>query len=429
MRISNFKCNFEREKLRSPFGFKGGYLSELWQSVVLLEDEKNNSGLGLGTQSTLWSDSEIFSNNPEASGNSMMFLITSQACKLAQGLEWNSPIELMDKILPELYEYAKGISGKADLRLTFVLNALVALDNAAWQLYACRNQIKDFDGMVPDKLKASLPCRHNKLALVPLITYGMSEADIMELLSGGCFLPKIKIGSNPEGDNNPEKMLVWDKQRLDQIHQLAKDIKTPYTETGHIAYYIDANGRYPNKELFREFLDHADKTGALERISILEEPFPETFKEDVSDLPVRLAADESAHSDIDALERIKLGYSAIALKPIAKTMSMTLKILQEASEHQIPCFCADLTVNPVMVEWNKNVAARIEALPGIKIGVVESNGAQNYLNWSKMQSYHPFPDAKWANPKDGIFSLDDDFYQQSGGIFEISEHYQKLVNN
>ena len=53
-----------------------------------------------------------------------------------------------------------------------------------------------------------------------------------------------------------------------------------------------------------------------------------------------------------------MGYQAIALKAIAKTLSMTLKIAKVAHDHNVPCFCADLTVNPILVEWNRAVAAQ-----------------------------------------------------------------------
>jgi hypothetical protein len=33
IRIEDVDAYFEREPLRAPFGFKGGYLSELWQPV------------------------------------------------------------------------------------------------------------------------------------------------------------------------------------------------------------------------------------------------------------------------------------------------------------------------------------------------------------------------------------------------------------
>ena len=256
----------------------------------------------------------------------------------------------------------------------------------------------------------------------------MSIDEVLKLVNDGFFFLKIKIGSDPDGDGSREKMLEWDKNRLKEIHESVKDIKIEYTENGHIPYYFDANGRYDSKERLQEFLSYAEEIGALDRIMILEEPFPEEYKVDVSDLGVRIAADESAHSVEDALERIALGYGAIALKPIAKTMSESIKILSAAAEKGIPCFCADLTVNPLMVDFNKNVAARIELFPGMKIGIVESNGAQNYVNWEKMMTYHPlYGKAGFIEAKNGIFNLDGDFYKTSGGIFMKSDYYESLV--
>jgi L-alanine-DL-glutamate epimerase-like enolase superfamily enzyme len=88
------------------------------------------------------------------------------------------------------------------------------------------------------------------------------------------------------------------------------------------------------------------------QIAIIEEPFPEEMEIDVTDIPVRLVSDETAHTDADTLARIQMGYRAVALKPIAKTLSMTMKIAKAATDQNIPCFCADLTVNPILVEWH-----------------------------------------------------------------------------
>jgi len=424
MKITQYNCDFEREQLIAPFGFKGGYLSELWQSIVKFENAEGQLGIGLGTQSTLWSDASVFIGNSESSGNSMMFLATSFAAKAALGFEWETPIDLLDKLLPITYEYAKKVTNNPDLRLTFALNALVAIDNAAWVLYCRENNINDFDKMLPAEFHQSLSGRQEKLACIPLMSYNVPILDIVKALDEGYFFLKIKIGSDPDKDGNLDKMLEWDKQRLTEIHEVTKDRKTPYTDNGHIPYYLDANGRYDSKERLMKFLGHAAKIGALDRIILLEEPFPEEMEIDVSDIPVRLAADESAHSDKDALKRIEMGYGAIALKPIAKTMSMSLKIAKIATEKNIPCFCADLTVNPILVDWNKNVAARLPVLPGMKIGVVESNGHQNYKNWETMKSYHPFHGATWTETNNGIFTIDKDFYQKSGGILEPSNHYK-----
>ena len=145
-------------------------------------------------------------------------------------------------------------------------------------------------------------------------------------------------------------------------------------------FLFDANGRYERKETFLRFVDHLKKIGAYDQVAIVEEPFDEYADIDVNDIPLRLAADESAHTVKDALERIKIGYRAMALKPITKTMSMSMKIAQAAYEKGVPCFCADLTVCPAMVEWNKAVAARLPAFPGIgDLGLVETNGQKKPL--------------------------------------------------
>ncbi len=426
IQIRRTNSNFEREPLTAPFGFKGGYLSELWQSVALLESENGLKGLGLGTQSTLWSDAGIFTSTAESAGNSLMYLMTAYALKQAEGMEFNTPIDLLERLLPITYEYGQKITGRDDLRLTFALNALVAVDNAAWQLYAAEGGIAIFDDMIPADIRPALSHRHRELASIPLMSYGVPLPGIMQAVEDGYFFLKIKIGSDPKKDGDRDKMLEWDKARLESIHNAVKDIATPYTEHGHIPYYLDANGRYDSKDRLMRFLDHAERIGALERIMIMEEPFPEEYSEDVRDIPVRLAADESAHSDKDAAERIEMGYGAIALKPIAKTMSMSLLIAKLAHEKGIPCFCADLTVNPILVDWNKNVAARLAPLPGMKIGVLESNGHQNYARWDEMKSYHPCAGASWMNADRGLFHADYDFYAHSGGIFEMSEHYWRF---
>jgi L-alanine-DL-glutamate epimerase-like enolase superfamily enzyme len=233
---------------------------------------------------------------------------------------------------------------------------------------------------------------------------------------------KIKIGQ----PGTQEEMLERDKARLSEIHAAIGSVETPHTKDGRLPYYFDANGRYESKDTLRRLLDHARRIGAFDQIAIVEEPFPEEVEVRVDDLGVRIAADESAHTDADAARRIDLGYGAIALKPIAKTLSMTLRIARLAHQRGIPCFCADLTVNPILVDWNKVFAARLAPLPGFALGLVETNGHQNYRNWETMRRYHPSFGAPWTMPEKGVFRLDADFYARSGGIFEPSPHYEAL---
>lgn len=124
-----------------------------------------------------------------------------------------------------------------------------------------------------------------------------------------------------------------------------------------------------------------------------------------------------------------MGYKAIALKIVAKTLSMTLKIANVAKQNNVPCFCADLTVNPILFAWNKAVAARLDPFPGLGTGLLETNGHQNYQNLAKMESYHPFCKAEWKKTKNGVFELDADYYKKSGGVLTESTHNKEMFSH
>lgn len=424
--IKNTALNFVREPLIQPFGFKGGYLSELWQVICQVEDEFGNKGIGLGVQSVLWSDAQAFCSHSQAGGNALMFAVTEYALKCIKCHPFTTPPDMLLSVFDKVYAYAKEITGQAELRKTFVLNAMVPVDFALWQLFAVQQGVQDFETLTQDFTK-TFTKRQNRLGAIPLITYGTQEEEILALADKGTFLFKIKIGSNPDGLGNLDAMLAWDKQRLTQIHSLLSERTTSHTDSGRLLYYLDANGRYDTKARLMDFLDYAKEIGALDRIVLLEEPFAENNLQDVHNIPVRIVGDESAHCAEDAVKLIdELGYGAIALKPIAKTLSATLEILKCTQERNVPCFCADLTVNPLMVDWNLNLSSRIDPLPGLKIGVVESNGAQNYSNWEKMKLLHPLPGAPWIEPHLGVYNLDDVFYQNCG-VLKYPHEYNRLI--
>lgn len=413
--ISKANAFYAPEPLSAAFGFKGSSLSELWQICCQIEDDQGFAGTGLGVQSVLWSDSSVFSMLGQKEGNRAMYDTTCHAVSLLENRSFHSPPEVLGELLTPTLDYARKRTRTVVLRTTFALNALVSVDFACWQLYAAQRQITDFDHLM-EPFTRHLAHHHDKLGIIPLITYGTSEEEILRLVEEGCFLLKIKIGSDPGQDGSQDKMLAWDCERLLQIHRLVGEHCTPYTDCGHPVYYLDANGRYESLAQVQRLLDFADRHDILERVLLLEEPFAEASNIPAGGLPVRVAADESAHCLEDVQRLISLGYGAFALKPIAKTLSMTLRILEEAQKYAIPCFCADLTVNPLMVEWNKNIACRIPPLPGLKIGVVESNGPQNYRNWKAMQQLFPYPEAEWFTGAQQYFNLTNDYYENSGGV-------------
>jgi L-alanine-DL-glutamate epimerase-like enolase superfamily enzyme len=292
-----------------------------------------------------------------------------------------------------------------------------------WLLYAAERGITSFDDLIPAAYRPALASRHRRVASIPLMAYAVPIEEIRGAVEQGYFFLKVKLGQ----PGTQEEMLAKDMARISAIHAAIGGARTPHTADGRLPYYFDANGRYESKETLLRLLDHARAIGAFDQIALVEEPFPEELEVDVSDVPVRLAADESAHTDADALRRIQMGYRAIALKPIAKTLSMSLRIAQLAHERGVPCFCADLTVSPRLVEWNKNVAARLAPFPGLGgLGLLETNGHQNYRNWEAMRAHHPAPDASWARTRAGVFELDEAYYAASGGVFTPDAHHAGL---
>jgi len=421
--LARVGANFEREPLVRPFGFKGGFQSEIWQSAALLESANGQRGLGLCTQGVLWSDAHVFAGHSESGGNALMYAVTEYAVQMLKGERFTDPVTLLEAIRHDVFAYAKRITGHAGLRETFALNALVGVDFAAWLLYAAENGITTFDDLVPAAYRPALATHHEKIASIPLMAYGVPIDELKAAVEQGYFFMKIKIGQ----PGTQAEMLEKDKTRISAIHAAIGGARTPYSASGKLPYYFDANGRYESKDTLLRLLDHAKAIGAFDQIALIEEPFPEELEIDIRDIPARVAADESAHTDKDALKRIEMGYTAIALKPIAKTLSMSLKIAQLAHERGVPCFCADLTVNPILVEWNKAVAARLAPFPGLGLGLVETNGHQNYRNWETMCSYHPAPEAPWARTRRGVFELDDDYYARSGGVFAPLPHYEGML--
>lgn len=353
-----------------------------------------------------------------------MYAMTEYGLNLLKGHSFTDPVSLLDQIWPVVYEYGKKICSKDDLRQTFALNSLVAVNNALWLLYAEENNISNFDELIPEAYKPALSHHHERIASIPLIAYTIPAVEIKEAADQGYFFMKIKIGQ----PGTQSEMVEKDIARITEIHKVIGNARTIHSESGRLLYYFDANGRYESKDSLMRLLDHTRKIGAFDQIAIIEEPFDEKLEIDIRDIPVRIAADESAHTEKDALKRIQMGYKAIALKAIAKTLSMTMKIAKTAYDNKIPCFCADLTVNPILVEWNKNVAARLSPFPGIGIGLLESNGHQNYKNWEIMRGYNPCKDSTWSNTQNGVFELNNDYYSKSGGIFIPSQHYEEMFS-
>ncbi|HSR10057.1 MAG TPA: enolase C-terminal domain-like protein [Thermodesulfobacteriota bacterium] len=423
LEIQSYRFDFEREPLSKPFQFKGGGFTEKWVLITSLVSRKGTRATGLGGLAVLWSDPEVFFAYSEAGGNVVMAAMAEKALKLLAGKSFASPVEVLEFVFPEVHEFGKYVTGNERLTKTFTLNSLVSLDLALWTLVFHENHLANFDELIPEEFRGGLASRQQQIARVPVISYNTSREEIFRLADSGHFFFKIKLGQ----PGTAAEMLEKDETRLKEVHDALGPLRTPHTRSGKIQYYLDVNGRYPDRATLRRLVDFLERAKILEQVAILEEPFPPEVRVDVSDLPLCLAADESLHDVSEVIERVHLGYKAMAIKPAGKTLSKSFQMAQAAHERGIPCFVADSACIPLLLEWNKNVAARLGPFPGLGMGIIESHGEQTYRNWGSLLAELPFPDGLWVASKNGVYHLDEDFYQKSGGIFLPPGHYQTVI--
>ena len=258
--------------------------------------------------------------------------------------------------------------------------------------------------------------RHQSLARIPLISYGVSLEEVKRLAESGTALMKIKIGAPsgeaPGSEADMRIMAEKDIERISAIHNIVGDIHTPLTKNGKVMYYLDANGRYDTLSRLESLLEGIEKMGAKDRIALIEEPFSAEKEFFVGNYPYVFNADESAHSVADVKKRIEMGYKAVALKPIAKTVSVSFDMISAAREKGCGVLCADLTVNPYLAEWNKQFASLSPALDVMNVGCIEINGDANYTRWNEMKSLVPalYPVSEECG---GAFKLNTEFF---GGL-------------
>ena len=422
MHIVETDLEIQREPFARPFAFKGSAFHEKWNLVVRLKDADGYEAFGLGGLAVLWSDAAVFAAHTEMGGNLLQASLLEFALQQVKGRAFADPIDMFDAVENDVFLYGKTVTGLADLRRTFALIALVALDNAAWLLHAKRMGLTTFDAVIPEEFRAFLSHRQSHVALVPAVSYTLPIDELRAILDDGAYILKIKIGH--PGDE--AEMVEKDMACLSQVHRLARQYETERTDSGQVLYYLDANGRYAEKDSMARLLDYAQREGFLDRIALIEEPFSRPAEVDVHGLPVRFAGDESIETVADVHTRLEQGYGAMAIKPAGKTLSLAFRMIEAATLAGVPCFVADNACVPVLVEWNKNVAARLPAFPGVQGGLMESNGPENYGTWARMLAEYPMPQASWLRPRGGAFVLDEDYYRQSGGIFEEPRVYTRL---
>ena len=137
-----------------------------------------------------------------------------------------------------------------------------------------------------------------------------------------------------------EAMFATDTKKASLVARLTEGITdTPITPDGRVPLYLDFNGRCGTGEdgdtMLERNIVHAREEGYADRIMVVEEPFGDMLndKRDYRALDKRfkttIVADECSHSAEDVKALLKLGVRGFALKPAAKTLSMSLEQILE----------------------------------------------------------------------------------------------------
>ena len=158
MHIVHTDLEIQREPFARPFGFKGAAFHEKWNLAVRLRDDAEHEAFGLGGLAVLWADGDVFLAHTEVGGNVLMTALLEYALQQVKRRNYTDPMAILADLLPQVHDYGKTVTHNPNLRLTFSLISLVALDNAAWMLYAKENGIDTFDDLIPFALSPlSLP--------------------------------------------------------------------------------------------------------------------------------------------------------------------------------------------------------------------------------------------------------------------------------
>jgi len=434
-------------KEQGVLGFAGGKMTSFSQKAVALQDDQGNVGAAIGTFNPLWCDGNSYRKlqnryGPERGedlANWCMSQTTDFALQMALGLN-SSPMQMLDEILTDAHDHHQRIMHESGLPLTSTLNALVPFDIANYVLDAMRSGHANFYEMIPDEYKQWFSHTVDRVAVIPLVSYGIEKEGIEALINDGYRIFKTKMGSYDNryefgSEEDMREMVRKDCEKASLVYDLIKNLKTDLTENGEVPMYLDFNGRLGagDKAVQRldEYIRFAKQKGFFERVIVWEEPFADmkrVSKDVYSELRkagVRVVADECAHTAKDVKDLLELGVRGFALKPAAKTYSETIRMINvieeyngtAAGDEQAYYFCADLTVVPWLVDANLQFTARSAPWPGLTKGVrmLESNWKQHYPDsYSVMQRYTP--SLAVMQEKNGVFTLDEQWYQGGGSL-------------
>lgn len=408
MRVMRGAFNLFKEEYLKPYIFKGDSVNGKWIAKTAITDESGVEGAAVGGFAVLWSDPGVYNSHTEMGGNIMMAACLEKAVNTIVNREYTHVEEAMDDVFERVFNYGKLITENEGLNKTFVLNSMVSLDLALWVLWKKLNSMGNFKEVFEEKLNTKAVCA-NQVAVSPVVAKNTGDEEIESLLKEGFFVLKCKMGSGCAED---------DAALFLRADNIGRNYSTSMTESGHISYVLDLNGRYKDKDKLKQLLDIIDKKSDLGKILTVEEPFEKPI--DVSEFPVIITADESVF-DKDSVDLAsQMGYGGVAVKPAGKTLTKSFEMTLAAFANGMHTFVADNSATPEILEPNRNFASLLPPFPGLKVPLIEVNGFQLYKRWDFLVEEHERKYGSRGKPVGGMLVQDEEYFKTSGGLFDVT---------
>ncbi|MFQ9681522.1 MAG: hypothetical protein ACLRZH_16775 [Ruthenibacterium lactatiformans] len=281
------------------------------------------------------------------------------------------------------------------------------MDFALWQLWNAKRGNGTFDALCAS-FCPELTNREKELGSIPLITYHTPEDELHALLEDGAFLLKVKIGSDPEKNGDPEAMLAWDIGRLRTVHTAAAGFTTPYTECGRPVYYL---GQRPlsGQGISAALSGCCGQDGRAGAHRAAGGAVCGDRPEPVHGLPVRVAGDECPQRTGRCLPDPGIRLFGHRLQTHCKNAVRHAGDGARGAEKRRGVLLRGPDGAACALDWNMSLAARLPRVPGLRVGVVESNGPQNYTDWRRLDAMCAAPEPPGAHRRTACTGLTEVF--------------------
>ncbi|MEK6808866.1 MAG: enolase C-terminal domain-like protein, partial [Nanoarchaeota archaeon] len=379
------------------------YITEATVKVGVSSNGKHGEGTGQGFLSDIWAQkADINLNGKVLSSENPIERHQFLDARMREMVEYSCGYHNNQTFANPLQAYNLTVAGHVRKGIELKLEplaiavAISPIDNAIWEAFADMQGISVFECLHRNYSKFLNPPR-NEIRVLHTVGGGdiIYNSEVKEsykdgvpqtleawIKEEGLSAFKIKLKGNPDADSD----------RIERIYALANDIP----DLRYFRYSLDANESYDITRL-KKLMDWLSKKPFFGALLFVEQPLSryskEQIPESIKEYGKPIVADESLVRVDDVYSVYNLGYTGIALKPIARGYSVTFQQIPIASNLGMYLTVQDLTSNNEALRIHLDFARRI----GSSEDCVEANARQYVSTQDRDSNY-----AHLYNVKNGV---------------------------